>query len=155
MRFSSGRMLRTMTCIILDHREQLENLEVEKGEVTLLYPPAMIIFKPLHSMFPIFNSFEEGEIPLFSSKHAFRIMTSLGQKCSVSRHQYNLTLGYAFTHNKSQGQTLGSVIVDICKLPPPMKLTSFAAYIALSRSSGWKMIRLLGDFDDVIHILPI
>ena len=94
-----------MTCIILDHREQLENLEVEKGEVTLLYPPAMIIFKPLHSMFPIFNSFEEGEIPLFSSKHAFRIMTSLGQKCSVSRHQYNLTLGYAFTHNKSQGQT--------------------------------------------------
>ena len=29
-----------------------------------------------------------------------------------------------------------------------MKLTTFAAYVALSRSSGRKTIRLLGDFDD-------
>ena len=125
----------TITDIILDHREQLENSEVEKGEVTLLYLPVVIIIKPLHSTFPIFNGFEEGEIPLFPSKHTFRIVALSGQRCSVSRCQYNLTLGYAFTYNKGQGQTLGSVIVDIHKPPPPMKLTTFVAYIALSRSS--------------------
>ena len=103
----------TVTDIFLDPREQLESSEVEKGVVMLLYPPAMVIFKPLHSTFPIFDGFEDGEIPFFPSKYTFRIMTSSGQKCSVSRRQYNLTLGYAFTHNKGQGQTLRSVIVDI------------------------------------------
>ena len=82
----------TMTDIFLDPREWLESSEVEKGVVMLLYPPAMVIFKPLHSTFPIFNGFEDGEIPLFPSEYTFRIMTSSGQKCSVSRCQYNLTL---------------------------------------------------------------
>ena len=135
----------TVTDIFLDPRERLESSELEKGIVMLLYPPAMVIFKPLHSTFPIFNGFEDGEIPLFPSKYTFRIMTLSGQKCSVSRHQYNLTPGYAFTHNKGQGQTLGSVIVDIQKPPPPMKLTTFTTYVALSRSRGRETIRLLGD----------
>ena len=36
-----------ITNIILDHRETLEKTEVKNGIVTLLYPPAMIIFNPL------------------------------------------------------------------------------------------------------------
>ena len=40
--------------------------------------------------------------------------------------------------------------MDLHKPPPPVTLTTFTAYIALSRSQGCDTIRLLGDFDDAL-----
>ena len=48
---------------------------------------------------------------------------------------------------KCQGQTLGSVYIDIRKPPPPWNLDSFGTYVALSHSKGCEMIGLLGDFN--------
>ena len=57
-----------------------------------------------------------------------------GSKITVNRTQLPLTLAYAFTDYRSQGQTLDPVIVDIG--PPPYgHLTPFNIYIALSRGT--------------------
>jgi ATP-dependent exoDNAse (exonuclease V) alpha subunit len=70
-----------------------------------------------------------------------------GSKVSVTRSQLPLTLAYAFTDYRSQGQTLQPVIVDIG--PPPYgRLTPFNIYVALSRGTGRSNIRLLRDFDE-------
>ncbi|KAF8195698.1 hypothetical protein K438DRAFT_1586944 [Mycena galopus ATCC 62051] len=42
---------------------------------------------------------------------------------------------YAFTDYRSQGQTIGHVLVDIAS-PPSGKLSLFNLYVALSRSSA-------------------
>ncbi|KAI9061023.1 hypothetical protein FKP32DRAFT_1539277, partial [Trametes sanguinea] len=59
-----------------------------------------------------------------------------------------VTAAYAFTDYRSQGQTIDKVIVDIKQPPGPNRLSLFNLYVALSRSSGRKTIRLLRDFDD-------
>ena len=71
--------------IVLDHRECLGKKEIESGNLTLVYLPAMIIFRPLEATFPRFDSFKDGEIPLFPSEYTFKITTSTGPKKIVSR----------------------------------------------------------------------
>ena len=110
----------------------------------------MIVFQLVESTFPRFEGFEDGEIPLFPLEYMFRIATSAGLKKIISHQQYNLTAGYAFTLYTGQGQTILYVIVDLCKPPPPVALTMFTAYVALSRSQGCDIIQLLGDFDNTL-----
>ena len=69
--------------IVLDHRECLGKKEIESGNLTLVYPPAMIVFRPLEATFPRFDGFEDGEIPLFPSEYTFKITTSTGPKKSL------------------------------------------------------------------------
>ncbi|KAJ7573124.1 hypothetical protein C8J56DRAFT_805229 [Mycena floridula] len=59
---------------------------------------------------------------------------------------YCLTAAYAFTHEKSQGQTIPYVLVNLAKLPTG-KLAPFHVYVALSRSKGRDNIRILRDFE--------
>ena len=59
-----------------------------------------------------------------------------------------MTAAYAFTDYHSQGQTIPRVIVDIATPPTGKPLGLFNLYMALSRSSGWKTVRLLRDFDE-------
>lgn len=136
--------------IVLYHREHLGKKEIESGNLTLVYPPAMIIFRPLEATFPRFNGFKDGEIPLFPLEYTFKITTSTSPKKIISHQQYNLTAGYAFTLYKGQGQTILSVLMDLHKPPPPIALTMFAACVALSRSQGRDTIQLLGDFDNTL-----
>lgn len=58
-----------------------------------------------------------------------------------------MTVAYAFTDYRSQGQTIPYVIIDIAT-PPPGTLSLFNLYVALSRSSGRSSIRILRNFDD-------
>ena len=62
-----------------------------------------------------------------------------------------MTLGYALTDYRSQGQTMSYVIIDIAK-PPSGRLDLFNLYVALSRSHGRHSVRLLRDFDDQIFL---
>ncbi|KIK10975.1 hypothetical protein PISMIDRAFT_123542 [Pisolithus microcarpus 441] len=62
-----------------------------------------------------------------------------------------MTNAYAFTDYWAQGQTIPYVIVDIAK-PPSGGLNLFNLYVALSRSSGRRSIRLLRDFEDTIFM---
>ena len=52
-----------ITDIVLDHREHQDGFEVVKGEVTLLYPPAMIIFKPLKTSCPNLTVSNKAKFP--------------------------------------------------------------------------------------------
>ena len=66
---------------------------------------------------------------------------------TVKRVQLPVTVAYAFTDYRSQGQTIPFVIVDIKKPPGPGRFTLFNIYVALSRSRGRHTIRILRDFD--------
>ncbi|KAF9471179.1 hypothetical protein BDN70DRAFT_820350 [Pholiota conissans] len=61
-----------------------------------------------------------------------------------------MTLAWAFTDYRSQGQTLPFVIIDIATPPSGKPLTLFDLYIALSRSRRRANIRILRDFDESI-----
>ena len=133
-----------ITDIILDPRER-PHKPYDEGKVRLTYPPAMVMFKPMHHSFSCIPGLSEGLIPIFPSETTFRVGTSPG--VSIRRRQFAITPAYAYTDFKSQGQTIENVIVDIAPTPS-FKLSPFNAYVALSRSSGQSSIRLLRDFDD-------
>ena len=92
--------------ILLDHREQLVQSEIEKGVITFMYPLVIIIFKPLK--FPRFYGLAEEEIPLSIASKSAPLWGTM-----FHYQQYTLTPGYVFTLNKGQGQTSGSMIVDL------------------------------------------
>ena len=54
-----------ITDIILDHREQLDKSEIENGIITLMYTPAMTVFKPIESTFPKFVYYNQILLPIF------------------------------------------------------------------------------------------
>ncbi|KAJ7575006.1 hypothetical protein C8J56DRAFT_723667, partial [Mycena floridula] len=85
-----------------------------------------------------------GQIPLVPMELRFYV-PYMGKNMAVTRRQYCLTAAYAFTHEKSQGQTIPYILVDLAKLPMG-KLTPFHVYVALSRSKGRGNIRILRDF---------
>jgi hypothetical protein len=81
-----------------------------------------------------FYGFPSNVIPVEPVKKTFTV-TKDGNRMTVNRTQLPLTLAYAFTDYRSQGQTLAPVIVDIG--PPPYgHLTPFNIYVALSRGTG-------------------
>ena len=84
-------------------------------------------------------------IPIEPVTKNFSILKD-GKKVSVHRTQLPLTLAYAFTDYRAQGQTLELVIVDIGP-PHHSSLTPLNIYVALSRGTGRDNIRLLRDFD--------
>ena len=93
-----------------------------------------------------FPGLPPGLIPLTPSHCRITVTGRTGKKFKVERHQYAMSAGYTFTDYKSQGQTIEYVIIDIGR-PPSGTLSSFSVYVALSRSRGRDMIRLLRDFD--------
>ena len=94
---------------------------------------------------PSLEGLQENVIPIVPVTKNFSVNKD-GSKITISRMQLPLTLVYAFTDYRSQGQTLDPVIVDIG--PPPYgHLTPFNIYVALSRGTGCDNIQLLRDFD--------
>jgi hypothetical protein len=60
--------------IILDCREHLADTDIdEEGVVWLQYPPAMILFEPIHHEFDPFPRLDPGLIPLFPCEYSFTI----------------------------------------------------------------------------------
>src|SRR6267154_6634110 len=102
--------------IILDPREHVSRGDLhddDNGIIWLKYPPAMIVFKPLHYEFPPFPGMDPGLIPIFPSEVTFNIHYQNNPKTKITRRQYPLSAAYAFTDHKAQGQTIENVIVDI------------------------------------------
>lgn len=135
----------TITEILLDSREP--PLSLVEGIVHLKYPPAMVLFQPDKGTDVVLPGIPIGQLPLTPATETFSITISKpnSQTFRIRRRQFQLTPAYAFTDYKSQGQTLGAVIVDIGK---SFVLTPFHVYVALSRSKGRQNIRLLRDFKE-------
>jgi hypothetical protein len=60
--------------IILDPRECVQDRDIHSdGVVWLQYPPAMILFEPIHHKFDPFPRIDPGLIPLLPSEYSFNI----------------------------------------------------------------------------------
>ncbi|KAI9435786.1 hypothetical protein H4582DRAFT_1817282 [Lactarius indigo] len=125
-----------------------EVLEDENANtIRLHFPPAAIFFIPQSNRKQKIDGLPMGTVPVFPSHKKFQLGGSTGT--TVDHHQLPLTLAYAFTDYKSQGQTIECVIVNLAK-PPSGCLTPFDAYVSLSRSRGRQTIQFLWDFEDSI-----
>ena len=133
--------------IVVDEREPM-TMTKEAHIVRLQYPPQYVLVELERSKAPTLEGLPENVIPIEPVRKAFTIEKD-GRRMTVNRTQLPLTLAYAFTDYRSQGQTLDPVIVDIG--PPPYgRLTPFNIYVALSRGTGRDNIRLLRDFDETL-----
>jgi ATP-dependent exoDNAse (exonuclease V) alpha subunit len=137
----------TVEGIVLDERERLITTK-ETHIIRLCYPPRYVLVKLDRTKAPTLDGLEDNVIPIIPVNKSFTINKD-GEKLTVNRRQLPLTLAYAFTDYRSQGQTLVPVIDDIG--PPPYgRLTPFNIYVALSRGIGQNDIRLLRDFDETL-----
>ena len=133
--------------IVLDERERVMTV-TETNSIRLRYPPRYVLVKLNRTKAPSLENLPQNVIPIVPVKKTFTI-TRNGTKMTVTRYELPLTLAYAFTDYRSQGQTLEPVIVDIG--PPPYgRLTPFNVYVALSRGTGRDNIRLLREFDETL-----
>ena len=135
----------TIEGIVLDERER-QITSKDTQTIHLRYPPRYVLVKLLRTKAPCLRGLEENVIPIKPVTKTFTI-TKNGIKTTVNRTQLPLTLAYAFTDYRSQGQTLQPVIIDIGP-PPHGYLTAFNIYVALSRGTDQQNIRLLRDFDE-------
>jgi ATP-dependent exoDNAse (exonuclease V) alpha subunit len=103
----------------------------ESHVVHLQYPPHYILVKLDQTKASHLDGLPKNVIPIASVKKSFTINKNQ-TKVTVTRSQLPLTLAYAFTDYRSQGQTILLVLVDIA--PPSYgHLTPFNIYVALSR----------------------
>lgn len=130
--------------IVLDERERQTGAS-EGHFLRLQYPPRYVLVKLARTKVHQLHNLPTNVIPIEPVTKTFTIIKD-GNKVSVNRTQLPLTLAYAFTDYRAQGQTIRPVWVDIG--PPPYgKLTPFNIYVALSRGTGRDNIRLLREFD--------
>ena len=133
--------------IVFDERERII-VTKESHSIRLHYPPRYVLVKLDRTKAPSLEGLSQNVIPVEPVKKTFMISKN-GEKMTVNRSQLPLTLAYAFTDYRSQGQTLLPVLVDIAT-PPYGRLTPFNVYVALSRGTGRENIRLLRDFDETL-----
>ena len=131
--------------IVLDERECLIPRN-NSHSIHLRYPPRYVLVKLDRTKAPVLDGLSQNVIPITPVKKTFSINRN-GEKISVTRSQLPLTLAYAFTDYRSQGQTLQPVIVDIGSPPYGYLMPFNSIYVALSRGTGHENIRLLRDFD--------
>ena len=121
-------------------------------EVRLKKPPCYVLVELDNTRLEALPGLDKGVVPIVPISKDIRIeekdtQTGAISKKTVRKTQLPITAAYAFTDYRSQGQTIRNVIVDIGK-PPTNELSLFNVYVALSRSSGRRTIRLLRGFDD-------
>ena len=125
------------------------------SEVHLQYLPLYILVKMARTRASRLPGLEDNVVPIqpASCSISISLRTSSGGtvRRTVQHRQFPMTLGYALTDYRAQGQTIPYVIIDIAR-PPSGKLDLFNLYVALSRSRGRHSVRLLRDFDDHIFL---
>ncbi|KDN38232.1 hypothetical protein RSAG8_09631, partial [Rhizoctonia solani AG-8 WAC10335] len=143
--------------IIFDRREEFPAMVASEStgptEMSLTYPPECVLVRLYRTKASTIEGLGPGVVPIFPMTRKYDITRKQGKSTPVTRRQLPITAAYAFTDYRSQGQTIKKVIVDIAR-PPSGGLTPFNAYVALSRSSGRRTIRLLRDFDDALFQQP-
>ncbi|KAF8331336.1 uncharacterized protein EI90DRAFT_3289438 [Cantharellus anzutake] len=87
----------------------------------------------------------DGVVPIFPK---YQLKIGGGKAKSVKWKQLPITGAYGSTDYRAH------VIINLTT-PPTGALTPFSAYVALSRSSGRKTIRLLRDFDETLFTRPV
>lgn len=130
-------------------------ISLSSSEIHLHFLPLCILVKMNWTRASRLPGLQDNVIPIYPATQSISISlaTTNNQtiRRNIQRRQFPMTLGYAFTDYRAQGQTIPYVIIDIAK-PPSGKLDLFNLYVALSRSHGRHSVRLLRDFDDNIFL---
>ncbi|KAJ7573258.1 hypothetical protein C8J56DRAFT_1066671 [Mycena floridula] len=106
------------------------------GQVYLKFPPALVVFRPDNIMDEFKDKYSSnsllkpGQLPIVLMEMGFSIKDG-EESIALTRRQFAMTASYAYTHEKSQGQTLETVLVDLAPHPGG-ELTPFHIYVALS-----------------------
>ena len=133
--------------IVLNEQEDPSSVH-GRSTIHLHYPPRFILVKLNRTKAPTLEGLPPNVIPIVPVNKTFTV-TNHGSHLTVTRTQLPLTPAYAFTDYRSQGLTIDPVFVDIGR-PPYGYLTPFNIYVALSRGTSQKHIRLLRDFDEFL-----
>jgi hypothetical protein len=80
----------------------------------------------------------------------FKFRLPFGQSFEMTRVQFPLRLAYCMTYNKSQGQTLQKVLLDV-SVPP---FAHGHLYVALSRVTNYSDIKIICQEDQLYHQAP-
>jgi len=118
----------TIHDIILDSNEP--DFNPQSSIIHLQNPPRVILFKPDETRAVNLPSLPEGIFPIEPATTRYTIKIG-GKLVTVERRQMPVTRGYAFTDDRSQGQTsnwLNHAICGICRIfeRPRPGLHSFA-----------------------------
>lgn len=142
----------TITGIIVDPAEQDQPAAQRRQNVRYLrHPPACVLFRPDWSTAPAVTGLPSGAYPLIAIDQTYSLpQSSTTAKATVSRKQFALIPAYAYTHDKSQGQNINPVIVDMLK-PSNGSVKRESYYVALSRSSGASDVALLRDISTPVE----
>ena len=121
-------------------------------EVRLKKPPCYVLVELDNTRLEALPGLDKGVVSIVPISKDIMIeekdtQTGAISKKTIRKTQLPITAVYALTDYRSQGQTIRNVIVDIGK-PLTNELSLFNVYVALSRSSGRRTIRLLRGFDD-------
>ena len=136
-----------IVAIVLNEQDEEQRMK-DMSSVHLHHPPRYVLVKLNRTKVPSLEGLPPNVIPIAPITKTFTTNKD-DTKLTVYRTQLPLTPAYAFTDYRSQGQTLEPVIVDIGR-PPYGCLTPFNIYVALSRGTGRRNIRLLRDFDETL-----
>jgi hypothetical protein len=79
----------------------------------------------------------------------FNFKLPFGQSYTITRTQFPLRLAYSMTYNKSQGQTISKILLDITTFP----FAHGHLYVALSRVRSIKHIKFYLDHER--NIIPL
>lgn len=137
--FANGSM-GTITAIYLDPREVVNP---NAAYVQLKYHPVCIAVKPDRpsGKIPHIPGLPIGSCPVYTRSETFYLKNRAQDRIKINRKQFDLIPAYAFTNDKSQGQTINPVVVDLKK--PSGRASREGFYVALSRGSGKDNIRIL------------
>jgi hypothetical protein len=80
----------------------------------------------------------------------FKFRIPYGQSFRMTRVQFPLRLAYCMTYNKSQGQTLQRVLLDVSNPP----FAHGHLYVALSRVTNYSDIKIICREDQLYHDAP-
>jgi hypothetical protein len=97
----------------------------------------------------IFMDFPQDTFPLQQISDYSSIKLSNGKYSQIKRTQFPLTLGYAITSWKAQGNTYKQIIVDLA-LPPNYSLDSNIPYTQLTRTQKLEYLHILRIYDDKV-----
>jgi hypothetical protein len=81
----------------------------------------------------------------------FKFRLPFGRSFQLTRIQFPLRLAYCMTYNKSQGQTLQKVLLDV-SIPP---FAHGHLYVALSRVTNYSMIKIICKEDQIYETAPM
>ena len=142
--------------VVLNDQEDADDIQQKiincepGGDVLLQYPPKHIVVSVPNAKRKFFNGiFDDDEpilIPVSVSDFPTPVKVRLSHRMEaivVNIQTHPVTMSFAFTFHKVEGQTLGKVVIDVNPRPFAPHLLHSGLFTAISRVRRGKNIRFM------------